>query len=63
MCALGGLPAERLLTGIESLSFSINNDLITIKVKPEQLPAQFGGAVTIELAASNVILEKVYSGS
>lgn len=62
MCALGGLPSERLLTGIESLNFSINNDLITIKVKPEHLPAQFGAAVTIELAASNVILERVYSG-
>ncbi|MDP2636271.1 MAG: PilW family protein [Pseudoalteromonas sp.] len=62
MCALGALTPERLLTGLASLNFSINNELVTINVKPEQLPAQFGDSVAIELAASNVILEKVYSG-
>lgn len=61
-CTLGALAAERLLTGVETLSFSINNDVVTINVKPEQLPSQFGNAITIDIAASNVILEKAYNG-
>lgn len=61
-CTLGALAAERLLTGVETLNFSINNDVVTINVRPEQLPSQFGNAITIDVAASNVILEKVYNG-
>ncbi|MCQ8878940.1 prepilin-type N-terminal cleavage/methylation domain-containing protein [Pseudoalteromonas shioyasakiensis] len=61
-CTQGALAAERLLTGVESLSFSINNEVVTINVKPEQLPNQFGNAIRIDIAASNVILEKSYSG-
>lgn len=61
-CAVGAGVAERLLTGVEGLDFSVSNDVVTINIKPESLPTQFGGAIAIDIAASNVILEKAYNG-
>lgn len=59
-CALGGAAPERLLTGVQSLTFSINNDVITINVRPENLPAQFGNGMEIDVAVSNVILNQSF---
>lgn len=62
-CALGAAPAERLLTGVSQLNFAIDNNLVTIKVGPENLPAQFGNTITIDIAVSNVILNNAFGGA
>lgn len=61
-CALDAAPAERLLTGVKQLSFAIDNNLVTINVGPENLPAQFGNTITIDIAVSNVILNNAFGG-
>lgn len=60
MCALGDKPAQRLLTGIEGLNFSINNYLVSIEVKPQHLPEQFAAGLVIDVAVSNVILSNAF---
>lgn len=60
MCSLDGATAERLLTGIETLSFDIAGELVTVTVKPNDLPAQFGNGINIDIALTNVILVKAY---
>ena len=62
-CALDAAPAERLLTGVKQLSFAIDNNLVTINVGPENLPAQFGNTITIDIAVSNVILNNAFCGA
>ncbi|MBE0376562.1 prepilin-type N-terminal cleavage/methylation domain-containing protein [Pseudoalteromonas prydzensis] len=62
-CALDAAPAERLLTGVKQLSFAIDNNLVTINVGPENLPAQFGNTITIDIAVSNVILNNAFGGA
>ncbi|BDF96472.1 MULTISPECIES: prepilin-type N-terminal cleavage/methylation domain-containing protein [Pseudoalteromonas] len=62
MCALDAAPAQRLLTGITQLSFSLNNNVVTINVGPENLPSQFGGAIIVDIAVSNVILNNAFGG-
>lgn len=62
MCSLNGAAAERLLTGVESLSFNIAGELVTVSVKPEQLPGQFGNGINIDIALTNTILLKAYGG-
>lgn len=62
-CAIDGAAPERLLTGVQSLTFSINNDVVTINVKPEHLPSQFGSSVAIDVAVSNVILNRLVGGT
>lgn len=61
-CAIDGAAPERLLTGVQSLTFSLNNDVVTINVKPEHLPSQFGNGVAIDVAVSNVILNQAFGG-
>lgn len=60
MCSLDGAAAERLLTGIETLSFDIAGELVTVTVKPNDLPAQFGNGINIDIALTNIILVKAY---
>lgn len=60
MCSLDGAASERLLTGIETLSFSIAGELVTVSVKPNDLPAQFGNGINIDIALTNSILVKAY---
>ncbi|MEH6396420.1 prepilin-type N-terminal cleavage/methylation domain-containing protein [Pseudoalteromonas sp.] len=62
MCAIGAEPAERLLTGVTQLSFALNNNVVTINVGPENLPAQFGNTIAIDIAVSNVILNNAFGG-
>lgn len=62
MCAIGTAPAERLLTGVAQLSFAIDNNIVTINVGPENLPAQFGNTIAIDIAVSNVILNNAFGG-
>ncbi|WP_254911132.1 prepilin-type N-terminal cleavage/methylation domain-containing protein [Pseudoalteromonas sp. A601] len=62
MCKLGAADAERLLTGVKALTFSINNNLVSINVGPENLPAQFGNTIKIDVAVSNVILNNAFGG-
>ncbi|MBU77779.1 prepilin-type N-terminal cleavage/methylation domain-containing protein [Pseudoalteromonas sp. MEBiC 03607] len=63
LCSLNGAVAERLLTGIEALSFSLSGDLVTISVKPRDLPTQFGQGINIDIALTNAILLKAYGNS
>ncbi|MBB1333324.1 prepilin-type N-terminal cleavage/methylation domain-containing protein [Pseudoalteromonas sp. SR44-5] len=62
MCTLGAAPAERLLTGVARLSFAIDNNIVTIYVGPENLPAQFEDTIAIDIAVSNVILNNAFGG-
>ncbi|MEM5552486.1 prepilin-type N-terminal cleavage/methylation domain-containing protein [Pseudoalteromonas neustonica] len=62
MCTLGAAAPERLLTGVERLNFSINNNIVKINVAPENLPSQFGNAISIDVAVSNVILTNAFGG-
>ena len=63
MCSLNGATAERLLTGLESVSFSLSGELVTIVVKPQKLPAQFGAGINIDVALTNTILVNAYGGN
>ncbi|NMM41412.1 PilW family protein [Pseudoalteromonas arctica] len=63
MCTLGAAPAERLLMGVSQLSFSTDNNIVTINVGPENLPAQFGDTIAIDIAVSNVILSNAFGGA
>lgn len=60
MCAKDADPPERLLTGVETLSFSINDNVVTVNIKPEGLPRQFNNAVEMNIAVSSVILSGVF---
>jgi len=60
MCAKDADTPERLLTGVETLSFSINNNVVTVNIKPEGLPRQFNNAVEMNIAVSSVILSGVF---
>ncbi|MCF7500902.1 MULTISPECIES: prepilin-type N-terminal cleavage/methylation domain-containing protein [unclassified Pseudoalteromonas] len=63
MCSLNGAAAERLLTGLESVSFSLSGELVSIVVKPQKLPAQFGAGINIDVALTNTILVNAYGGN
>lgn len=52
-----------LLAGVSQLNFAIDNNLVTIKVGPENLPTQFGNTIAIDIAVSNVILNNAFGGA
>ncbi|WP_372858668.1 PilW family protein [Pseudoalteromonas sp.] len=61
MCAKDADTPERLLTGVETLSFSIDNNVVTVNIKPEGLPRQFSDVLEMNIAVSSVILSGVVS--
>nr|WP_249556178.1 prepilin-type N-terminal cleavage/methylation domain-containing protein [Shewanella sp. 10B] len=42
--------AQVLLTGLESTRFALNGELVTVVLKPEKLPAQYGQGIQLDIA-------------
>lgn len=42
--------AQILLTGLESTHFTLNGELLTVQLKPEKLPTQFGQGIKLDIA-------------
>ena len=62
-CDIGnGLGAVNLLRGVSELRFSQNGFLLSVTVKPNNMPNHFGNGLTIDIAASRLILEQAYGG-
>lgn len=62
-CDIGAGPQE-ILRGLTQISFNYNNAtrILTVNVSPEGLPLNYGGSVTINIAASTIWLND-YFGS
>ncbi|WP_125720168.1 PilW family protein [Pseudoalteromonas rubra] len=50
------LPAQRLLRGVNGLSFSVDGLITSITVTPVGVPAQYAAGIQIDVAASQQVL-------
>ncbi|MCG7536729.1 prepilin-type N-terminal cleavage/methylation domain-containing protein [Pseudoalteromonas sp. OOF1S-7] len=50
------LPAQRLLRGVNGLSFSVDGLITSITVTPVGMPAQYAAGIQIDVAASQQVL-------
>lgn len=56
VCAINAGAAQTLITGVESLSFALNGQLVTTTVKPIGLPDYLGNGVAIDTSLTADIL-------
>ncbi|WP_171045544.1 prepilin-type N-terminal cleavage/methylation domain-containing protein [Pseudoalteromonas rubra] len=50
------LPAQRLLRGVNDLSFAVNGLITSIIVTPDGMPLQYAAGIQIDIAASQQVL-------
>ncbi len=63
-CDIGdGNGAVQLLKGIESINFEYDNHLVSITVKPINMPSHFGGGLQIDIATTQLILLEAFKES
>ena len=63
-CDIGdGTGAVQLLKGIESINFEYDNHLVSITVKPINMPSHFGGGLQIDIATTQLILLEAFKES
>ncbi|WP_404343592.1 PilW family protein [Pseudoalteromonas mariniglutinosa] len=50
----------KVIKGLTAINFSINNDLVRVVMTPINLPTQFNGQVQLDIALSQVIMNKAF---
>lgn len=55
-CDVNGVGPEVLLTGVDKISYVLNDNLVEITITPKGLPANFGGSIQIDVSLSGIIL-------
>lgn len=50
----------KIIKGITAINFAINNDVVSIFISPIGLPAQFNNQVQLDIALSQVIMNKAF---
>lgn len=63
-CDIGdGSGAVQLLKGIEAINFSYNDYLLSVTVKPNNMPRHFGLGLQIDIATTQLILLEAFKGN
>lgn len=63
-CDIGdGSGAVQLLKGIEAINFSYNDYLLSVTVKPNNMPGHFGLGLQIDIATTQLILLEAFKGN
>ncbi|GMM86227.1 PilW family protein [Pseudoalteromonas sp. MTN2-4] len=63
-CDIGdGNGAVQLLKGIEAINFAYNNHLVSVTVKPINIPSHFGVGLQIDIATTQLILLEAFKES